>query len=859
MSVGLFSFDTLADALKSDEKIPFNIPQQRADEALIAFAEQANVTFIFSFDEARQLVANKLVGHYTREEAIEALLRGTGLRPERKRDGTLEISSGTRILSEEQKDMNNFPKSLLAMLAGIFGTTTVAATPEDSTGEPLALEEVLVTAGKREQNLQDVAAGVTVFNPEKFLTTGLSSVEDIIDYSPGANFVNGTAPGQGQVVLRGVSQEGAIPVTAIYVDDVAITSASPFSSSTSFFFDGLLGDLERVEIVKGPQGTLYGAGAMGGVIKYITRDPALEDMRGRVSVDVATTKDGDVSKMYRGMISVPIVEDKLGLTVSGFRNEKGGYIDRLDPATLGVAEKDYNSAEISGFSATMLWQLNDRARLKLSGLTQDTNTFGGNEVELFAAGTTNPKPDLVPVNGDLSLSAGEAGTVGLDYTIGNITFKYDFDWAEFTSVSAYAKYETPTIVDQGNVPGLNAFLDTIFGLPIGTTTGIPTTFFRDSERLVQELRLNSPDSEKIEWIAGIFYAHEETNNIQDVRAVPLDISLIDVSFPTTYEEVAFFGDITYYLTPEFDITAGIRYGDNSLEAEFDFDGVLVGPPLQTDAEVSEDVLTYMLNARWRPRENISLYASVASGFRPAYVNTPVTDPNTGVSSSSIVESDSLTSYEFGIKGSTWDERIRYELSLWYIDWDDFQATVRLGGVNTGGNSDSPMVSSGFESSLQINVTNQLDITAGLAYARGELEGDSPSLGALDGEQTRFIPEWTASLRSNYHFNVGSVTAVTSFGLRYVGEYNTEYLGGFSTEFGRDISFGTFEFPIEDYVLVDFNTEFTRGNIAVNVYATNLLNEFAYLNGSTVNAGIGVSGTGAANEPRRLGVSVSYTF
>jgi outer membrane receptor protein involved in Fe transport len=743
----------------------------------------------------------------------------------------------------------------------IVASLTVSAVTNDASAQPqreVALEEVIVTASKREQNLQDVPASVTTFDPEQFLKTGLNSVEAMIDYAPGANFVNGTASGQGQVVLRGIGQEGVIPVTGIYIDDVPITSASPFAAADSFIFDGLLGDLERLEIVKGPQGTLYGAGAMGGVVKYITRDPAMKELRGRVSVDVADTKDGDQSELYRGMVSVPLVSDRVGLTVSGFHSDQAGYIDRLDPATLAVVEKDYNSAEISGYSATLLWNINDRARLKVSGLRQETETFGTNEVALVSSDVNNQKPSFRKVNGDLSLAANEPGTVGLDYTLGSVTFNYAFDWADLTAVSGYAEYETPTVTDQGNSPGINAFVDSILGLPPGSTTGVPTIFYRDSERFVQELRLSSPNNETIEWIAGVFYAREETNNIQDVSAAPSGVSLIDVSFPSTYEELAFFGDITYYLTPDFDVTAGIRLSDNSLESEFDFAGFLVGEQ-QSDADVSEKVATYLLNARWRPSDTISLYASVSSGYRPAYVNTPVTDPNTGVTSSSVIDSDSLWNYEIGIKGVAFSNRVSYETSVWYVDWDDFQAQLRLGGVNTGGNSDSPMVASGFESSLRVRVTSNFDIAAGLAYAKGELEGDSPSLGALDGERTRFIPEWSGSLQGNFYFEVGSISAVSTLGVRYVGDYSTVYLGGYSEVFGMDIGLGTYEFPIDDYYLVDFNTEFSYGSISLNVYANNLLDEYAYLNGNTVNAGTEISGTGYANEPRRVGVAVSYAF
>ncbi|PCI52447.1 MAG: hypothetical protein COB36_15040 [Alphaproteobacteria bacterium] len=852
-SLAIMASTSMADDssdFADESRHAFNIASQNLDGSLMDLARQSGVQLMFEGGvTSSKKYVEALRGDMDIGEALSLILSNTNLSYWRK-------NSGVYVISERA----GFQKIGLASNDEYEAGLGVYVEDDNVDDEAVYLDEVIVTASRRSQKLQDVAMSIASVNPDDFVVKGLTSLEDIIDYTPGVNFNTGGAAGQGNITFRGVSQEGSIPVTAIYVDDMPLTSSSPFAFGNALILDGLLGDLERVELVKGPQGTLYGAGAMGGVIRYISKDPALEEMRGSFSADISSIKEGGISQLYRGMVSAPLVKDKIGITLSGFYNDEAGFIDRLDPATLEVIDDDYNVAEIYGFSANVLVKLSEAASLKFSGLYQNTTISGNSLLNFIPVNPTDPidpaNPVLKPSNGKYGFASNDPGTIGLEYQNAAMTFKYDFDWAEFTSVTGYAKYSNPTNIDQ--VAEAGELIDFIFGLPPGTTTAIPTIFNVESEKFLQELRLASPNNDTFEWQIGLFYANEDTKNSQDIKAQPGDINLIDVSFPSKYEEKAAFANATYYVTPDFDVTAGIRYSDNSLAATFDFTGLLVGA-LDAETFVSDKVTTYLFNARWRVGDNLSLYARAASGFRPAYSNIPILDINTGLAAASVVDSDSLWSYEVGAKGSAMDGKFTFDVAYWIIDWSDFQAKVTINGLGTGGNSDAGVSSNGFEGTFNAQLTDQLRVLATVAYTKSTLDGDSLKIGALKGEKTRNLPDWTASFRADYDYTIGDIDAALGFGLRYVGNYNTGYLGGFSDEFGQNVGFNIAQFPIEDYVLADINASFTSGRFTLNLYATNLFNNYAFDAGTASMLGSQISAQGSIVKPRTIGASVSVNF
>ncbi len=553
-------------------------------------------------------------------------------------------------------------------------------------------------------------------------------------------------------------------------------------------------------------------------------------MRGNASVDISTTKEGGVSQLYRGMISAPIVKDKFGITVAGFYNDQAGYIDRLDPATLELADDDFNESEVYGVSITGLLKFSEAASLRVSGMYQKSKASGNNLVRFNVADPDNIV--LVPQNGDYEVAGPDPGFNNLEYKKADATFKYAFDWAEFTSVTGYAQHTNPQFSDP--ILTIGTVIDFISGSPPGTTTSIPVSAEAEAEKFVQEFRLSSLNNDTLEWQVGLFYSKDETSNIQLAVAQPQELILNSSQFPSSYEEKAAFANVTYYVTPNFDVTAGLRYSEPSLDADFNFSGLLV-TPLAGQFSVSENVTTYLFNARWRVEDNLSLYARVASGYRPAWVNIPVVDAFTGQATSSIVDADSLWSYEIGAKGSVLEGKLSYDVALWAMQWNNFQTSLTLNALTSGGNAGVGQSSHGFEGTFNAFVTDQFRLHATVAHTKSTLDADSVGLGAVAGEATRGLPDWTASLRANYDYTIGDINAAVGLGVRYVDELNGPYLG----DPARGIGFGlTRQFSFGEVVLTDLNARFTKGNVTLNLYATNLFDSYDFATG-----GVGIDGLG----------------
>ncbi|MBL4803159.1 MAG: TonB-dependent receptor plug domain-containing protein, partial [Emcibacter sp.] len=249
-----------------------------------------NIAKFRNFEDAQNLKAVSIKGIYSDQQALEILLRGTGLEYKYINAHTIAVftkGSGYQKISYEVGE------DYEANLAGYEGDD------DNADADILAFDEIIVTASRRAQALQDVPASITTVNPVEFTNSGLTSIGDIIEYTPGFNINRGNGQrGRGSITARGVGQQGATAVVAVYVDDIPMTSNSGFADGGAMFFDGLLGDIERVELIKGPQGTLFGATAIGGAIRYITKKPALSEMRGGGSVNLSDTKRGGFNQIY---------------------------------------------------------------------------------------------------------------------------------------------------------------------------------------------------------------------------------------------------------------------------------------------------------------------------------------------------------------------------------------------------------------------------------------------------------------------------------------------------------------------------------------------------------------------------------
>lgn len=718
----------------------------------------------------------------------------------------------------------------------------VLAQDQITENEEFELEEIIVTAGRRSQSLQDVPAAVVAISPDDYKFKGLQQLEDVLNYVPGIEYTEVGSPGRGTIAARGVPQSSATPVFGVYVDDTPLTSNTNFGNGASILLDGLLLDIERVEVIKGPQGTLFGATSVGGLLRYISRDPALEEMRASFSADVSSTKSGEWGETFTGKVSVPLIKNKLGITVAGYHQHQAGFVDSVDPADGTVLFEDANGGESIGYSGDLLFTPTDELEVRLKYVKQENESDFLSNVNLAGPDTEEG------LFGDYA-SLDAPGPTDLDFEIYSGTLNYDFGSFSLTSTTSHAEYETSSTIDF--TAGFAGLADLLAGNPPGTTTGVDFVGLSGSEKTVQEVRLTSADNETFEWIAGFYYTNEETFNIQDVNATPA-FNLLFADFPSEYTEYAGFANATYYFNKDFDISGGIRISKNEISLDFNTSGPLAGDSAIVGEVLEDTVDTYLFAARYRVDEDLSLYARVASGYRPAQANIPIIDPFTGEDiAPPVVEADQAWSYEVGAKGTTASGKVDYDIALWRISWDNFQSEVVANGVTTGGNAVGGITAYGFESILTVRPIENLSITGNLGYTSSTLDEDEPGIQGLEGENVPNLPNWKGSLQWNYVFDVsGDWSGTFGGGIRYIG--------GFDSAFRQSAT--QLSVPIDGRTFADINVGVSNGTVHLGLYATNLFDNRALLSrDNTILGGAVPAPTGIFERPRTIGANVRVDF
>ncbi len=720
-------------------------------------------------------------------------------------------------------------------LIGLAGGATAAGAAEQ-----IAVEEIIVTATRRAQQVQDVPASVAVVDPQALAAGGVTSLSGVLKYVPGVNFNDDGAPGQGSITMRGVANIFSTPSVGIYLDDIPYGSVTAFAEGANFALDSLLGNVERIEVIKGPQGTLFGAASMGGSLRYITKEPSLTEFGGRFSTDLSDTAQGGFNQLYKGGIDVPVVSDKLAFGLSGFYQDVEGFIDQANRP-----EEDVNGAKLRGGQATMLLKPTDEFKIKLGYMDQRFEFAGANDVP-FDVATGQPRFGRYKQN-----TAVGGQPTEIEYELTHGTLEYQADWATATLASSYQKFMQAAILD------LTAFfgpiVDDEVGDPPGTNT-VPLNLQISTRRWAHEFRLTSANNEQLEWLVGLYYTKEESSNFQEAIGRPSGFNLVTQGFPADYEEKAAFGNLTYYFTPKLDATVGVRVSSNDMGVLFTGTGFLAGPALPRQT-VSDDVQTYLFNARYRPNDDLSLYVRVADGYRPASANLPLRDPATGdVLSVPFVRSDSLWSYELGAKGDLAGGLFGYDVAVYRIKWEDLQVFRSFMGVNVGGNANSDVTANGIEATLTMQPSSALNLTGTIAYARSELDKDDTAIGGLEGEQLPGIPEWTFSLSGDYDFMLGSLDAFVGGGVAYQDQRKTSFNGGVGSG-GVVIAPPNPNFDVDNYVTVDLRTGVRLGRYTLSLYVTNLLDEYAFQRATTNT----VQGTATILRPRTIGAVFSAEF
>ena len=547
-------------------------------------------------------------------------------------------------------------------------------------GDRYVLSEVIVTAEKRAEPLQDVPAAVSVVSSAELARLQAVQLTDYAAYVPGLQVDSGGTPGQTQITLRGIDANGGGATVGTYIDDSALGSSSLFAQGASYQLDLNPYDIARVEVLKGPQGTLYGASTMGGLIKYVLQPPDPRKFDAHVGVDLFDIdSSGAIGRAVRASINVPLVRDKLAIWASFFDRLTPGYID--DAAT-GV--RNQNTDREQGGRLSALWQIASDLSLGVHGdgangeCGQRLHRDRQHDSSAICRGTTRRVPPGSPTDGDLTDSHIPTLRFRQRLQFSSATLKWHLGWADLTSATSYS--QTLNDINFDLTPGFGSLIPLLTGgaVPAGLT---PFYTKLNLYKATQELRLASPSGGAIAWLFGLFYTNENAPQIQTLHPTDLDqvpIPSIDplgrFDSPSRYSEMSAFGDITFRLPWRSNFTAGLRLAHDHQDGSSADSGTII-PTSNNGESASENVHTYNFSLQHHFASDSVAYARVASGFRPGGPNTPFP----GVPPK--VDPDTLVNYELGLKSTLADRRLQLDVAAFAIRWSDIQVQATTpGGV-----------------------------------------------------------------------------------------------------------------------------------------------------------------------------------
>ncbi|MFC3815178.1 TonB-dependent receptor [Lysobacter sp. GCM10012299] len=732
------------------------------------------------------------------------------------------------------------------------------------------LDKVVVTANKRSENIREVPSSISVITEESIENAHATQLSDFQATVPGLYISTNGSPGKTQVSLRGVSPLSSSATVGTYLDETPLGSSGIYQAANFFALDLLPYDIGRIEVLRGPQGTLYGASSMGGLVKYVSVAPDLTTTEFRVGGGLSSVEDsGDVGWNARFGANLPIVDDRLGLRVSYAQNELPGYIDN---AVTG--EEDINSGKQTSARVAMRWQ-GETATLDLTAMRQTVDSDNNAQVAL--------DPDtLKPLFGDLTNNVFVDEPFYKDVDFYSATVNWNLGWADFVSATGYS--ESRSNQRQDSTIQFGGVADLLLGLPEPGSSSFDIGL--DLDKFTQEFRLVSKENGPFEWMAGVFYTKEDALQTQVAKLNQLDGSplpapydsiagtLAVMAIPSTYEETAFFANGAYNFTDDFKIGAGVRWARNEQDFSQNVTEGILLPIANTPNSSSEDVFTWSLSPQLQLSDDAMIYARVATGYQPGGPNVLVE----GLPSQ--VDSSTLTNYELGLKSLWLDNRFQFDLTGFHIAWEDIQVASVVNGVSGLVNAGKAS-STGMELSTVFHVTENFQVGVNGAYTDAKLDEDFPVIRAASppylveitsgakGDALPYVPEWAWNATADYYMTLSNGwTAHFGGALRYASERRNgtttrqDILDGTTTPPALLMSDVTPPLELDAYTAVDLNAYISNENWTFRAYVKNVSDERAYQSiGDVTSELTDVTEKLVASpiQPRTFGIEVDYRF
>jgi outer membrane receptor protein involved in Fe transport len=789
----------------------FDIPAQSLSSAVLEFSRQADVMVVLPPELAAGKRSAAVKGSLSVNAAIAQLLRRTGLR------AMPNAAGGYRV----------------APFAEGRGAARAERSTASSGDDGGSFGDIIVTAQKREQRLIDVPQSISVLNAANLARSGATQFRDFANTVPGLSF-SSLGAGYNQISLRGVTVGADIGSTVgVYVDEVPYGTSGPFADGPNNTLDVGLFDLNRIEVLRGPQGTLYGASTMGGLIKYVAAEPDPRKLSGQARAGLSTTRYGGISYDGSAAVNLPLATDRAAVRASAFYSRDGGYIDNL-----GTGEKDVNRSKVYGGRLDLLLKATERLEIRLTGFAQNIERNGEATADFTFSGE--------PLFGSLLQNRVLPERYRQRFRLVSSTIKYDAGFADLTSVTSYQTTRMHYVADV--TPFYAGFLNSLPGL--GPFGAVGVRYAPRTNKFTQELRLSGKLNDILDWQLGGFYTDEDSKYQQEfvlrnLQLQPVPNNVFTYLIPTEYLEKAVFGNLTWHVTEKLALSGGARYAHNSQTYEQVGSGAFGANSPQRKS--SDGVVTYLANAQYKFSNNAAVYARYATGYRPGGPNFILNNPTTGLPSGpTSFRPDSLKSYEFGIKADTADRTFGVEAALYQIDWDDIQIT-NVTDIGFAGKTNAPGGARirGGELALNARPSRSLTFTGAFAYISAKLLEANADLGARKGERLPNVPKFTASINADYVAVDHDLRPTFGATLRFVSDRMSSFDGNFTYR----------QFRLPDYKSVDLRAGLTAFGVETRVFVRNLFDERGLISASNFR---GVAQPSIL-QPRTIGMSATVRY
>jgi len=772
----------------------------------------------------------------------------------------------------------------IAMASLAAGEAYAQSAPSTATSAN-TVGEVVVTAERREETVQKAPQSITAISGAQLQAQGLTTVQDALAQVAGISLGQDGA-GLSEVFLRGMAAQGGVAATTgFYLNDTSL----PAPANSTYGHEELdpnLYDVKDVEVLRGPQGTLYGASSMGGTIRVNTNQPNLSGFGASVQAIGSGTQGGGPNGTVSAMVNIPLVQDKLALRIVGSDAYTSGWIDRIDlgptnfpvesPANggfygtrgnvLGITpvseDKGSNWTRIEGGRATLLWEPTDNFSVAPLVLFQSLSSGGASLVD--SPPGSNYEAHYQPFN----VAEPYSDTV----LLGSLPIKYTVDNIKFESTTSYTLRNSRAIQDASEDSALYGNAGYYFTPPVTPLTYAqlgPAHAYEtnNTSDITEELRASSTGDGPFQWLAGFYY--ENYNSTTTIGASPISTALSNylgsapsipwyyIYDPAKITQYAAFGEASYKLG-DFKATVGLRYFDYSEPAVNDLtlfagQGATAQPSVGALQSSKASGINPRFNLSYTPDPDLTLYVQAAKGFRPGVGLPPAPPACSGFSVPTQTQPDSVWSYEGGEKATLMDGRLTVNGDVYYEKWTGIQETIDScnGGYSYSGNAGVAGIY-GSELEVALHVTPEIVVSNSLGFADARFTSVTASSGFVVGQQLPLVSRWTNTINLVYTHHLNDDY---NFVFRATDIYkSSQYFVGYET-------------PETNFFNLRVGLA-SKNKVSVWMFADNVTNATTPLGISNIQFGemgygpnppVAESYRYVSPQPRTIGVELDYAF